>query len=110
MDIGILKRQDRILKAIGEELIREKYENLNFYFITNEKYLAGDYIIAFEENESLIGEEKGIFLSKSHEDENKIFFYQGKEAIKEKISRKLGEIKKQQDFKAYCSHKLHKKI
>lgn len=94
MDIGVLKRQDRILKTIGEELMREKYENLNFYFITDEKYLAGDYIIAFEEDESLIGDEKGIFLSKRAEDGNKIFFYQGKEAIKEEILRKLGEIKK----------------
>lgn len=94
VDIGILKRQDRILKAIGEELIREKYENLNFYFITDEKYLTGDYIIVFKEDENLIGNVKGIFLSKRAEDENKIFFYQSNEAIKEKILRKLWEIKK----------------
>lgn len=93
VSIGIFnKKEDRILRKIGEELIKEKYDNLNFYFITDERFIKGDYIIAFKEDEVLLEDRKGIYLTDSREEDDNIFFYQGKEKIKKEILKKLGGV------------------
>ena len=90
INIGIFNKEDRVLKIIGEELIKEHYKDLNFFFITEDKYLKGDYIVAFKEDAPFVKEGQGIFLSESIGDKDDIFFYQGKEVIKEEILRRIG--------------------
>ena len=84
INIGIYTKDDKILRTIGEELIRERHQGLNFYLVTHQDFLSGDLIVARREDGAEISAGRPVYLTEDLREEG-IFLFQSKEKIKEQI-------------------------
>ena len=84
INVGIYTKEDKILRTIGEELIRERHQGLNIYLITNPDFLSGDYVVARLEDGAEITKGSPVYLTEDLKEEG-IFLFQSKEKIKEQI-------------------------
>lgn len=84
INIGIFTKGDRILRLIGEELIRERHPDLNIFFVSDPDFLDGDFVVALKREYPETAGGQPVLLTEHPEDEG-IFFFQNKERIKEQI-------------------------
>lgn len=98
VEVGILADGDLIIKAIGEELIRENHNNINFYFLNELVPTETDYVILNYSNKEKLEIENSIFLCEDI-NENGIFLFQAKAKIKTEILSIIGEEKITSNFK-----------
>ncbi len=97
IDVGILADGDLIIKAIGEELIRENHKDINFYFLKDLVSNEADFIILNHNNREKMANDNFIYLCESV-NESGIFLFQGKAKIKKEILNIIGKENLKDEF------------
>lgn len=90
VDVEIYDCGDFVIRNIGEELIKEKHKNINFYFISEFGLEKNNYIILSEKNKHIPINSKMIILTEEKSKEG-IFLYQSKAKIKTEILKIVGQ-------------------
>lgn len=90
INVEIYDCGDFVIRNIGEELIKENHENINFYFIDEFGQEKNNYTILSDKNKNLNINGKLILLTEE-KSESGIFLYQSKAKIKAEILKIVGK-------------------